>query len=265
MITSTPYGDLISALRQRSLSWCVLCGVMLTWGVLSNDAVHAATPAESQVSCRVEEGLVVCKIDMRPFLRNEIREVLNNGWENVLRVRLYLEDESRDVVTVSFAELTERCYIDLFDNYCLAVWTGRDAYMRFKDVDALIEGVGHFRLELVPAKQLLPDRYTARVEVELNPITDEQINIVRSWLARNRGGHLVVGQNDASMFGTFISIFANIRPGDAEAYMSLRSPPLTIGAEDEVVEDVPSPFEEETRPEKTDGQSGWSIPGLWSW
>jgi len=190
---------------------------MLVCGLFVSQEVHAEASTESQVVCTIEAGLVVCDIDVRPFLRGEIRDVLNNGWENVLRVRLYLEDEGNDVVTVSFAELTERCYIDLFDNHCLALWTGRDAYMRFQNVEALIEGVGHFRLELVPAKQLVPDRYTARVEVELNPITDEQINIVRSWLARNRGGHLVVGQNDASMFGTFISIFANIRQGDAEA------------------------------------------------
>ena len=60
------------------------------------------------------------------------------------------------------------------------------------------------------------------------PATARHGSKPRSWLARNRGGHLVVGKSESSIFGTFVSVFANIRPGHAEATHQLTAPQFEL-------------------------------------
>lgn len=194
--------------------------------------------AASELRCQLEGAEIVCDVDVRSFMGGDIRRALDNGWENMILFRLYLYDAAEEVAVFSYAELHQRCYIDPFDAYCLAIWEGAQDYERFADVDGMIEGVGRFRLRSAQALTLPPGPYRARLQADLNPITDDQINIVRSWLARNRGGHLVVGSGDASMFGTFVSFFANITPGSAEASLTLDAPKLWVPPPAEL---VPSP------------------------
>lgn len=207
---------------QHSLLFVrALCVVAAFWGT------NAGFGAD--LRCQIEGDDVVCDVDVRSFMGEDIKRAMDNGWENMLLFRLYLYDSAGEVAVFSYAELHQRCYVDPFDAYCLAVWEGAPEYERFADVDALIEGVGRFRLRSAQLKTLAQGAYNARLQADLNPITDDQINIVRSWLARNRGGHLVVGSGDASMFGTFVSFFANITPGSAEASLVIEAPTLWIG------------------------------------
>lgn len=203
-----------------------MCGLLLA--LLLNAPTAAA---EDSLSCGIDDGMVRCDVDVEEFYAEEIREVLNNGWENTLQFHLVVERvEDEEIMALTFADLSERCYIDPFDNPCRALWSGDEDWESYEDVDELIEGISAFQLVSVPASELGEGEFVASLTVELNPITDEQVNVIRSWLARNRGGHLVVGKNESSIFGTFVSVFANVHPGHAEASVTVESKPFTVPA-----------------------------------
>lgn len=183
---------------------------------------------DSNVTCETRSDEIVCDVDVRPFLQDEIRSALSSGWENEIHIRLFLLDDDDEIIGLTYAKLNQRCYLDFFEEECLALWEGNDDWDSYPDVDELIDGIGNIRLRSVRTSSLAPGTYQARVLLELNPLTDEQISQVRSWLARNRGGHLVMDQSDSSIFGTFVSIFANVRPGDAEAVLSIDAPALDV-------------------------------------
>ena len=185
--------------------------------------------AKDKLSCEIDDDHISCDVDIRDFINDEIREVLYNGWENSLHFHLVLTDDSGEVVGLTYAEVSQRCYIDPFDDPCLALWAGSTSWDTYLDLDSMIEAVGRFKLDSVDVDELSDGLYQAALSFELNPITAEQASLVRKWLARNRGGHLVVGRGDSTIFGTFVSLFANIRSGHAEAEFELASKAFRIG------------------------------------
>jgi len=209
-------------LRRRYSVAGLLCACALL-------APTFAEAADNSIECTAGAEQIVCEVDAREFLNKEIRSVLNNGWENNLHFNLLIMNSDDDIVGVTYTIVSQRCYIDPFDDPCLALWSGSDSWQTYRDIDGLIAGIGKIRLESVPFENLEEGTYTARLSIELNPITDEQASIIRSWLARSRGGHLVVGKNDCSIFGTFVSVFANVQAGHAEASIRVDAPPFTIG------------------------------------
>lgn len=206
-----------SAWMRGAMVLCALvCGLLVV-------CIPADARASDSLTCKVDDEAIICEADIEEFLSDEIRDVLNNGWENTLLFNLLLLDEDNDVVGLSYSELSQRCYIDPFDDPCLALWSGSETWDSHQDVDAFIEETASFKLRSVPVSSIPKGTYKARLNVELNPITEEQVNVIRSWLARNRGGHLVVGKSESSIFGTFVSVFANVRPGHAEAFTTVES------------------------------------------
>jgi len=82
--------------------------------------------------------------------------------------------------------------------------------------------------ELAAAEGLPSGDYYADVIVELNPLSDAEEAEIRSWIARSRGGHRTFATGDRSFFGTFVSLFMNIRPGSAERTFRVQSPPFQV-------------------------------------
>ncbi|MDX9719416.1 MAG: hypothetical protein RBU37_01620 [Myxococcota bacterium] len=203
----------IGLCKRAALAMLVLCSFCV-----------AASPAVARdsVSCTRDDDDLLCTVELEDFL-NEIRPVLNNGWENLLEFNLMLfEVEDETFVGHNFTELSARCYIDPFDDPCLALWSGSESWQSYEDVDEMILGISNFRLVSQGASEL-SGRYFAKLTVALNPITDKQADVIRTWLARHRGGHMIIGRSDASIFGTFVSVFANIRSGKAEASKTIDS------------------------------------------
>ncbi len=93
----------------------------------------------------------------------------------------------------------------------------------------VIETLGNFDGTL-PIEGLPPGRYYADLIVELNPLSTEDEAAIRSWIARNRGGHRTFASGGRSFFGTFVSLFVNIRPGNAEWSYRVRSRPFSLQA-----------------------------------
>ena len=184
--------------------------------------------ADNEVSCRSQAGRVFCEMDIRQWIQSEIRAVLNNGWENTLQIDLLLFDQRDNLTAVTYAEVSQRCYIDPFDNPCLVLWQGSKQWQTYDNVDAMVQGLGRFTLASVATSDLPEGSYSVRLDLKLNPITDEQANVIRKWLGRSRGGHMVIGRNESSIFGTFVTVFANIRSGHAEAVLQVSSPPFTL-------------------------------------
>lgn len=212
------------ATPRRPVHPCALTALLLAAALCCALPAHASDSLE----CQITAGTLRCNVDLRDFLDGEIRDTLNNGWENTLHFQLVLLDERGKVAAVTVTDLTQRCYIDPFDDPCLALWRSARTWDTYDDVDAMIAAIGVFELVSVAVADLPAGTYSARLDVELNPITDEQVSVIRSWLARHRGGHLVVGKNESSIFGTFVSVFANVRPGHAEAMISLETPPFAV-------------------------------------
>lgn len=217
--------------RVRVVGVVCACAWLLT-------LASPAAAADNTLVCTAGEEQIVCEVDVRQFLTKEIRSVLNNGWENNLHFNLLVMNSDDDIVGLTYTIVSQRCYIDPFDDPCLALWSGSESWQTYRDIDDLISGIGKIRFESVPFEDLEEGAYSATLSIELNPITDEQASIIRSWLARSRGGHLVVGKNDSSIFGTFVSVFANVQSGHAEASIRVQSPAFSLG-------EPPAPEEED--------------------
>jgi hypothetical protein len=104
----------------------------------------------------------------------------------------------------------------------------------------------------VAALRALPyeKQYVLAMIVELNPVSQETLAEVRRWLSEGTGGGLERG---GSFFGSFVSLFVNLKIPEADRVLRLRSQPFYRAT-------PPAPVPSETAYPATAAPAGASPP-----
>jgi len=182
--------------------------------------------AQEGVTCRVETSVVRCGVALEGSFDADVRKRLRSGFLNTLLVRVYIRRVSDGEPVALTARRNLQVYELWDDVFYVYVGGSKENARPLPDLDSLVKAMAAF--ELAAAEGLPSGDYYADVIVELNPLSDAEEAEIRSWIARSRGGHRTFATGDRSFFGTFVSLFMNIRPGSAERTFRVQSPPFQV-------------------------------------
>lgn len=142
----------------------------------------------------------------------------------VIRLWVYPEGSKRPV---AFQALQRTVVYDLWDEvYQVAlVWpTGRRVYTVKYRAEALTLMTTLDQVPIVDVATLGYDtHYVVALVAELNPVSPETLAEVRRWLSDGAGGGLDRG---GSFFGSFVSVFVNLKIPDADRVVRQQSQPF---------------------------------------
>jgi hypothetical protein len=151
---------------------------------------------------------------------------LDSGFPStvVIRTWVYPTDAADPV---AFQLVQRQVVYDLWDEvYILRLDepTGRRTVKVKYKAEALklltaIEALPIARLDQVPVLR----HHVLAMVVELNPVSQETLAEVRRWLSDGTGGGLDRG---GSFFGSFVSVFVNLKVPDADRVLRIRSQPF---------------------------------------
>lgn len=191
----------------------------------------SVTPSWSQdrteVRCRQVEAEVRCSLDLRANFEPKLLEKLRSGFVNRILYRIYIrraaDDEPMALAALRLVEVYE-----LWDEEYYVYQGDRSGEKTTsKSPTKVVELLAVFD-DMTIVEDLPPGRYYADVIVELNPIGEQEEAAIRSWIARSRGADRTFASGDRSLFGTFVSLFVNIRPGAAERAFRARTPAFDV-------------------------------------
>ncbi|MBE7449789.1 MAG: hypothetical protein HS111_13075 [Kofleriaceae bacterium] len=153
-------------------------------------------------------------------------ERLENGLPSTVVVRLWIYPE-RKPRPAGFVLLHRQCVYDLWgETYACAVNgpTGRRTYkVKFRaEALKLLTALDQVPIADV-ADVAVEERYVLAAIAELNPVSKETLAEVRRWLSDGRGGGLDRG---GSFFGSFVSVFVNLKIPEADRVVRIRSQPF---------------------------------------
>ncbi|MEO1267003.1 MAG: hypothetical protein AAFX99_02830 [Myxococcota bacterium] len=215
------WGALLPIGRLRA--WMVVMVAVVVW---MGAAEVSAQEDKKDVSCNVAtNGTVRCDLDLRTkFRERAMRARLRNGFHHTVLYRIYIRRASDNEPVA----LTARRILTVFELWDEVYYvTQGDTKSTVRSEGDMIQRLAVFD-QVLAARGLPPGSYYADVIVELNPLSKEEEAEIRSWIARSRGGHRTFTAGDRSFFGTFVSLFTNIRPGDAEDAFQRRSSLFTV-------------------------------------
>ena len=151
---------------------------------------------------------------------------LEDGLSSTVVVRLWVYPQGSKR-PVAFQLLHREVVYDLWGEiYEVAVTGpgGRRLYrVKYKsDALTLVTGLDHVAIADVAA---IPygKNFELAIVAELNPVSAETMAEVRRWLSDGAGGGLDRG---GSFFGSFVSVFVNLKVPDADRVLRVRSQPF---------------------------------------
>lgn len=165
-------------------------------------------------------GNVTSVFDARAY------EKLENGLTSTVVIRLwvYPEDSAKGA---GYVLLHRQCVYDLWaEVYSCALSgpTGRRTYKVKFRAEALKMLTALDQVPIADVKDIaFEQRYVVAVVAELNPVSKETLAEVRRWLSEGSGGGLDRG---GSFFGSFVSVFVNLKIPEADRVVRVRSQPF---------------------------------------
>jgi hypothetical protein len=217
-----------------------LLGALLgaTLGALS-PAAAVAQPAEGgevpERPVRIEAvgKRVLLSFDVSDLIDHAARDRLTSGMSVPVVLRAYLFSENGGAAVQASVRVTEvrhDLWVEDFELREGGEQAGSPT--RVPNMAALIAALGRvdafdgFDLGRIEPGQ----RYYVAISLEVDALTAEQLSEVRRWLSRPRAGHRGLDLGGRSFFGSFVSLFVNVRVGDAVTTARFRGP--SFGLED---------------------------------
>jgi len=213
------------ALSARTLSTAAawIAAVVVCLCVSEASAQQGPKP----VKCRAEKAEVVCDLRLVTFFDGSIKNKMRSGLLNRFTYRIYIR-RVKDGEPVALAAMRLVQVYELWDEVFFVVQQdGEDQTRKSQSLDQAIDHLANLK-GLIVAQDLPPGRYYADLFVELNPMSKEEEAELRAWIARSRGGQNTFATGDRSFFGTFVSLFINIRSGKAERTLRIQTPPFEV-------------------------------------
>ncbi len=153
-------------------------------------------------------------------------EKLEKGLPHTVVIRLWVYPEGKAKPT-GFVLLHNTCLYDLWGEVYDCVRSGPSGRRPYKvkfRAEALklltsLDGVPIADVARVPYEE----RHVVAAVAELNPVSKETMAEVRRWLSQGSGGGLDRG---GSFFGSFVSVFVNLKVPEADRVLRVRSQPF---------------------------------------
>jgi hypothetical protein len=159
-------------------------------------------------------------------LKKAQQEKLNNGFTTTILVRAYLYDVANPTVPISISVHEAKVVYDLWEElYTIQISEPGNVTSKTTEIkdDAIKIATTVDSLPLYFDTELSSDStYLVAIIVEVNPLSQELLAETRKWLSRTSGSSAKAGKS-SSFFGSFVSIFVNVRQGTAEYTTKFRS------------------------------------------
>lgn len=153
-------------------------------------------------------------------------ERLENGLATTVVIRLWVYPEGKARPT-AFVLLHRQCVYDLWGEIYQCAVAGPDGRRTYKvrfraEALKLMTAIEQVPIADVGAVEV-EQRHVVAAIAELNPVSKETMAEVRRWLSQGSGGGLDRG---GSFFGSFVSVFVNLKVPEADRVVRLRSQPF---------------------------------------
>lgn len=150
-------------------------------------------------------------------------ERLDKGLATTVVIRLWVFPEGK-ARQLGFVLLHRQCIYDLWREHYQCAQTGpggRTVYKVKRKAEALNMLA---QLEQIPIADVSRGPIIVAAVAELNPVSKETLAEVRRWLSQGSGGGLDRG---GSFFGSFVSVFVNLKVPEADRVLRVRSQAYT--------------------------------------
>jgi hypothetical protein len=207
------------------MRWAALVCV-LGFGAL---AAHADEPTVPTRPVRLVEkgGHLLGSVAFSELFDGDLLDQLSSGFAQTVIVRIFVYPEGQDDA-LWFTTATFRAVYAQWDEVYLVRIRDPSGERNLTDrtrAAALVDLTTLREIAVCPTSALEQGRaYFLGIVVEVNPVTQELVAEVRKWLTRPRGGQ--VGTD--SLFGSFVSIFANPKVPEADKTLRFRSQSFTL-------------------------------------
>jgi len=165
-------------------------------------------------------GNVTSVFDARAY------EKLENGLASTVVIRIWVYPENRARPT-GFVLLHRQCVYDLWAEIYACALSGPGGRRTYKvkfRAEALKMLTALDQVAIADVKEVeVEERYVVAIVAELNPVSKETLAEVRRWLSEGSGGGLDRG---GSFFGSFVSVFVNLKIPEADRVVRIRSQPF---------------------------------------
>lgn len=222
------------ACARRSFLRCLFCVLAVCWSSLAlAQSTDPSLLPEKTFKVRLLPDRLEISTAFTEVFDKERTKSLESGFTTTVLVRAYLYDEANDETPLAISIREVRVVYDLWEEVYLLQITepGRTQAVSTQEKSraiSLAAAVEDFPLYL-DGPLIEGRRYFLAMIVEVNPISQELILEARKWLSR-AAGSTAKSEKSSSFFGSFVSIFVNIRPGTAEKTARFRSPSFAVPA-----------------------------------
>jgi hypothetical protein len=163
----------------------------------------------------------------KDVLNKTRQEKLGSSFTTTILVRAYLYDEADPTTPLSLSVRETKVVYDLWEDLYTIQSTepGKTTKTTTSSKETAIKQATTVEdLPLYFDTPLSSDtRYLIAVVVEVNPLSQELLAETKKWLSRTSGSSAKAGKS-SGFFGSFVSIFVNVRQGAAEYTSRFRSP-----------------------------------------
>jgi len=226
-----PRAPLVPAARSRRAAAALAAALSL-----AIRPAAAAEPAELPARVAAREARLQVTVDLSAAFGTDLERELGNGLENVVSIWVAVLPEGRREPILLYGRVVEVLYDVWEENYLVKVKDSRDprgVQFVLPDFAALRRFLAQERgLDLGPVSALpRTGRFVVEARVELNPVSREQLQRTREYIANPAGGSRSSG-GSRSVFGAVASFLLR-EPEPGTDVTLLRSRPWTL-AEGEV-------------------------------
>jgi hypothetical protein len=195
-----------------------------------------ADPAALPARLTVRDARLFASLDLSAAFSPELERELGNGLENVVSIWVAVLPEGRREPLLLYGRVVEILYDVWDETYSVTVKDSRDprgVHLVLRDFEALRRFLSHETgFDLGPLAALPREgRFVVEARVELNPISREQLQRTREYIANPAGGSRPSGSR--SVFGAVASFLLR-EPEPGADVLLLRSRPWVVSASGEV-------------------------------
>jgi len=152
---------------------------------------------------------------------------LSSGFPTRIVIHLVVYQQGSDI-PVAIERIRRRVVYDLWDEtYVLEVTGSKGVYQkRFESRVQLLRELTQLRRQPVAklSKVGVGPHYILAVVAQLNPVEEERMAEMRRWLTKSSSDSSL--DSSSSFFGSFVSVFANSKLGEADRVVRLQSQPF---------------------------------------
>jgi hypothetical protein len=160
--------------------------------------------ADADVRRRLRSGLTTT-LRMQIWLREFETGTVRGGWWSIARARWDLWDET---LTVTIQTLSG------------------ERTQTYPDIDSFLRAFGELKRRTLARDVALNETlYQVHLRIEVNPLSADKLALMRRWLA-SPGTANFLDPMGSGLFGSFVRLFDNLKPGRAERVVESTGHPV---------------------------------------